>query len=394
MGGRSTSSVAGRWFWGSAAAAIALHAWLLFGGSVFGASELSGGDLRGGADLLPHLRLIQQMGESPEIRSVYPPAYHALGALVTPWLGLAAFPKFVGLLGAIALIAGFRAFQRAAALPDAASALFAWAPYTFALSWCLPKIEAVGYGLALMALAAQTRHRYAVLALLLAATFWVHTAAALLLGLCGGVLALANRDRRALTALAVGALGALPLIAAHWTDGCTLAQALLFSPGDYLRANLARGHDWISLIALVGPIGLGLAWVGAPALWRDHRPLAWMCVVIVVLYLNELWLAPFSARTTLDLLRGLTILAIPVAIAGGRAVSERPRAQAAAIAACAAWAIGVSAFVVPGSCHTRPIELAAIENLRVDRCTFRWRLQRHAPGRPAAATSLLPTDRP
>ncbi len=136
--------------------------------------------------------------------------------------------------------------------------------------------------------------------------------------------------------------------------------------------------------------------MGAPALWRERPSLAWTCVVIVVLYLNELWLAPFSARTTLDLLRGLTILAIPVSIAGGWALAQRPRATAAVIAACAAWAIGVTAFVVPGSCHTRSIDLAAIETLSVERCTFRWRAplrSRHAPGR-SAATLSLSTGRP
>ncbi len=39
--------------------------------------------LAGGADLLPHLRLIQLMAEEPALRSVYAPAYHAIGALVT-----------------------------------------------------------------------------------------------------------------------------------------------------------------------------------------------------------------------------------------------------------------------------------------------------------------------
>lgn len=382
----ASEPIGGRWFWGSAAAALGLHAWLLFGGD----------GLRGGADIQPHLRLVQLMGEAPGLRSIYPPAYHALGALVSPWLGLAVFPKLAGLLGAAALIAGFRAFQQAAALPEAASALFAWVPYTFSLSWCLPKIEAAGYGLALAALAVQCKRRYAGLAALLATTFWVHTAAALLLGLCGGVLALADRDRRALLALATGTLGAFPLIAAHWGAGCTLAEALLFSPGDYLRDRVALGHDWISLVALVGPIGLGLAWMGAPALWRERPSLAWTCGVIVVLYLNELWLAPFSARTTLDLLRGLTILAIPISIAGGWALAQRPRAMAAAIVACAAWAIGVTALVVPGSCHTRSIDLATIETLSVERCRFRWqapRQSRHAPGRSAATLSLW-TGRP
>ena len=88
----ASEPIGGRWFWGSAAAALGLHAWLLFGGD----------GLRGGADIQPHLRLVQLMGEAPGLRSIYPPAYHALGALVSPWLGLAVFPKLAGLLGAAA----------------------------------------------------------------------------------------------------------------------------------------------------------------------------------------------------------------------------------------------------------------------------------------------------
>ena len=70
----------------SAAGALLLHAWLLFGESA----------LAGGADLTPHLRLIERMGEAPALRSVYPPGYHALGALLAPWLGVAGFAKTGG----------------------------------------------------------------------------------------------------------------------------------------------------------------------------------------------------------------------------------------------------------------------------------------------------------
>ena len=32
-------------------------------------------------------------------------------------------------------------------MPELSATLYAWAPYGFALSWCLPKIEAAGYGI-------------------------------------------------------------------------------------------------------------------------------------------------------------------------------------------------------------------------------------------------------
>jgi hypothetical protein len=356
-------------FWGSAAAALALHALLIFGA----------GGFHGGADLKPHLRLIQLMGEQPALRSVYAPAYHALGALLAPWIGLAAFPKLFALASAAGLIAGFRLFQRAARLPDAAAALFAWAPYTFALSWCLPKVEAAGYALCFAALGLLLKRRYLAVALLLAATFLVHTAAALFLGLCGGTLALARRDRRALLALAAGCLGAVPLVAAHLAAGCTLAQAMLFSPGDYLRTAAPTDGlaSWDRLLALANPIAVAAAALGVRELWQRWRPVAILCCVIAILYSNELWLAPFGARTTLDLLRGLTILAFPLALAAGAMLAGRPRATAAVVVASALWPIGTAYIAVPTSCHVKPIDLTEIHTLSVDRCTFRWRTPGH-----------------
>ena len=66
----------------SALAALALHAWLAFGGD----------GLQGGADLKPHLRLIQEMNAAPGIHNVYPPTYHALGAALAPAIGLDNYP--------------------------------------------------------------------------------------------------------------------------------------------------------------------------------------------------------------------------------------------------------------------------------------------------------------
>ena len=274
---------AGQLFWASAVGSIGLHAWLLF----------ANGPLHGGADLNPHLRLIQLMVDEPALRTPYPPTYHALGALLTPWIGLSAYPKWFALVSAIGLIAGFRSFQRGAGLPDEASALFAWAPYAFSLSWCLPKIEAAGYAIAFAALGLLVRRHYVGLALALAATFFVHTAAALFAGLCGGVLALSRRDARALGALAIGSLGAVPLLASHLAAGCSLAESLLFSPGDYLRSQspVWSLDRFLRVFVLAGPIAIAAALFGARHLWERERSLAVLCVVVLALYLNELWLA-------------------------------------------------------------------------------------------------------
>jgi len=354
-----------RWLFGaSAGGALALHAWLL----------LRDPGLAGGADLAPHLRLIEQMREAPGLRTVYAPGFHALAALLAPALGLAGAVKAIAFAGAAGLVAGFCAFQRAAGLPPACAALFPWTPYLFALSWCLPKLESAGYALALAGLAALLRERRAAAAALLAATFHVHTAAALVFGLCGGVLALARRDARSLVALAAGALAAGPLVLAHLAAGCTFAQALLFSPGDYLRA-AGRSRDAsevLRLAALAGPLGVAAALAGAPRLAREHRDAALVAATFGALALSELWLAPLRIATTLDLLRALPLLAIAVAAAGGVFAASRPRVAARLVAACAAFALGAALLAVPGSCQRRPIELSAIGAYAVERCTFRW----------------------
>jgi len=353
--------VRGPFFW-SAIGALTLHAVLLVG------------PLAGGADLAPHLRLMQQMAEAPALRSVYAPTYHALGALLSSALSPAGAVKLLALGSAALLLLGFRRFQRAAELPEASAALFCWVPYGFALSWCLPKVEAAGYGLAFIGLAWIWEGRHWRVAIALAATFCVHTGAALFLGLTGGIAALALRDRRALVALALGCVLASPLFAAHWMAGCSPAEALLFSHGDYLRS--ATGWSSFPLFAriaaLAGPPAVVCAMLGAHTLWKQHRPVAWLALVAALLWANELWLLPFGSRTTLNLLRGLTVLAFPVAAAAGVFLADRPRAARAVIVASAVWALGCAWLALPGSCYREPVDGEQQDRLVVDRCTFRW----------------------
>jgi hypothetical protein len=91
------------------------------------------------------------------------------------------------------------------------------------------------------------------------------------------------------------------------------------------------------------------------------------------LYLNELWLAPFGAGTTLNLLRGLTLLAFGTAICGGVALADRRRIAPFALAACALWCLAAAAWVVPKSCHVQSMSVREVQHTAVDRCSFRWR---------------------
>lgn len=375
-----------RWlFRTSAAAALAIQALVVFGAP----------GLHGGEDLVPHLRLIELMLEAPGLHNVYAPAYHVLGALLSPLVGLELFPRLFALAGAAALMAGFRFFQRSAGLPAASAALFCFMPYTFSLSWCLPKVEAMGYALTLVGLGLLLRRRHMSVSIVLALTFLVHTAAALLLGLAGGVMALAGRDRRGLLALAGGTLLASPLFAIHVFSGCTVREAFLFSQNDYLRGALPWSFvgNPRTLLLLAAPLAIALAGAGAPDLWRRHRTVAIACSVLLLVYLNEIWLKPFGIGTTLDLRRGLTVLAIPIAASAGMALAAWPQLRVPLLALSAVFALSTTLFVVQDSCYVRPIDLAETREMVVHRCVFRW----HGPanrmgGRPAAGPSRLPAS--
>jgi hypothetical protein len=319
---------------------------------------------------------MEWMAESPALRNTYAPAFHLAGALLGSVLPLDVAVKLLALGAAGALIAGFRVFQRASGLPDASAALFCWAPYGFALSWCLPKVEAAGYGLAFAGLAWAWREHRPAVALALLGTLLIHTGAALFLGLCAGVLGLVRRDGRLLAALAVGCVLASPLFASHLAAGCSAAQALLFSEGDYLR-NAGRWSSFSlgwRLPVLASPVAIVCGAAGAAAFWRKHREVALVATVVLVLCTNELWLAPFGAGSTLNLLRGLTILAFPLSAAAGVFLAgQSPRVTLGVVAGCAVLAVASSALALPGSCHRKVVDFDRVATLELDRCSFRWR---------------------
>ena len=366
-----------RAFQGCAALALSLHLALIFGRS----------GLWGGDDLVPHLRLIQTPHVHGLVHNIYAPAYHVLGALATRIIDLALYPKLFAAVAAVLLIAGFRFFQRAAGLPSACAAIFCLTPFALSLSWCTPRIEAAGYGLMLFGLGFQLRGQRVALAVLLALAFYVHTASALLFGIAGGVLALARREPRDLAALAVGSLGVIPLLAVHLSAGCSISEAFLFARGGYTRA-LAEPlipPRWPWILPLAGPVGVLAAVLGARELWRGHRTIGIVCAALLCLYFNNLWLAPFELRTAVTLLRGLSVLAIPVAVAAGVYASRSWRTGLLTLAAAAVFSLFASARVVPNACFVRPIELAEIAAVSVDRCQFLWRAPKRIHANPGAS---------
>jgi hypothetical protein len=364
---------------------------------VHAALLLSSHGLRAGEDMVAHLRLIEAMRESPGLHNTYAPAYHVLGALLAPLVGLAVYPRLFAFASAVALIFAFRAFQRAAELPAASAALFALSPYLCAMSWCIPKVEFMGHAVGLLGLTALLRRKYWGAALAVLAGFSVHIAATLVFGFVAGVLCLARRDVRGLVALAVGSLAAVPIFAAHLAAGCSLAQAFQFSSTGYLAPLKDMGAtDWLRVLALASPLALVAAAAGAEPLWRRSRPLALVCLGALAFYLNDLWLLPFGIRSAAGLQRGLSVLAIPVAIAGGVAVSRwRPARVRAFLAVCAVWFVASVIWVLPGTCWVRPIDVAEANGLRVRRCEFAWgRIRPGVPRRPGAGRPVRPRPGP
>jgi hypothetical protein len=230
------------------------------------------------------------------------------------------------------------------------------------------------------------RRRWFALAAAVAACFYLHTAAALLFGVTAGTLALARRDARALVALAAGALGALPLLFAHLAAGCTFAQALLFAPGGYARplAEQLLPPQWPWLAPLANPMALLAAVLGAGAIWRRSRSLACFSAALVALWATNFWLAPFGIRTLVTPLRGLSVLAIPIALSAGVWGAERARREAVLLGLSAIFAVISLPLVVPHACYVRRITLAELDGVHVNRCEFLWRAAPRGATPPAA----------
>ena len=111
-----------------------------------------------------------------------------------------------------------------------------------------------------------------------------------------------------------------------------------------------------------------------------------MSATVFALYWNELWLAPFGMGSTLNLLRGLALLAFAVAIPAGFALDARRRLAPWILASCALWAGASSLWVVPNSCYTQTFTAAEIRATSVDRCTFRWHNVKRERPNPGAVT--------
>jgi len=132
---------------------------------------------------------------------------------------------------------------------------------------------------------------------------------------------------------------------------------------------------------LTNPLAVVAAALGVRRAWDRHRTTTAVCAVVMVLYLNELWLAPLGRGTTLNLLRGLTLLAIPVSVWGGIALARYPRWRAWVLSLSVLWLVSTAFTAVPRTFFIRPIALTELEALQVERCTFRWRGPHIQPSR-------------
>jgi hypothetical protein len=368
----------------SAAFAIALHVFLIFGRD----------GVWGGGDLIPHLHVLHAMREKLALYNTYAPGYSMLGALASPIVGAELYVKYFALAAFLSLIAGFRFFQRAAHLPEAASAVFVFTPYWLALSSCTPKVEALGYALLLVCLGLLLKNRYVGAGLVLAACFYWHTASALLLGLVGGILCVARRDMRGIAALAFGSALAIPLVATHLAAGCSLAESLMLARGGFspVVGTPVVPPNWPWLVPLANPAVLVAASLGAASTWRWNRPIAILCCAFVLLYFNNVWLAPFEIRTLVTLLRGLPMLAIAIAIAAGVFASRSTRTALWVVGLAAAGAVVSLPSAIPNACFTKRIDLAQASSTSIDRCIFRWQLPAGGQSQPPGAGP--PHERP
>ena len=87
-------------------------------------------------------------------------------------------------------------------------------------------------------------------------------------------------------------------------------------------------------------------------------------------------------------LRGLSVLAIPVAMSAGLWAAARRWREATLLGLCAAYALLACPWVVPKACYVRPIALAELDGVHVERCEFLWRAA------PAAAAAPAPEQSP
>jgi hypothetical protein len=135
--------------------------------------------------------------------------------------------------------------------------------------------------------------------------------------------------------------------------------------------------NWPWLLPLANPASLVAAGLGAASTWRRNRPIAILCCLFIFLYFNNLWLAPFDIRTLVTLLRGLPLLAIPVAIAAGVFATRSARTAVCVVGLAAVVALASVPTAIPNACFTKRIDLAEIAGTTVERCIFRW----HMPAR-------------
>jgi len=81
---------------------------------------------------------------------------------------------------------------------------------------------------------------------------------------------------------------------------------------------------------------------------------------------------PFEIRTLVTLLRGLTMLSIPVALAAGVFAARSPRHTRWVVALAVGAALLAVPTAIPNACFTRRIDPLQAADVTVERCVFVW----------------------
>ena len=337
-------------------------------------------NLIAGGDMYVHLRLIELSFSSFDIRNVYAPLYHILGAFLAPILGLSIYVKLFALTTALSLMLSFDFFRRSANLPVECSYFFFLNPYLIYCSYQPPKIELLGYTFMFLSLAHLFRRQYAWLAVSIAFGFWAHTAAALFSLMCLGILSVFDRNWKGLFAGAFGFLLVTPLISVHLQDGCELIDALFFFTikaykGETYSPSL---EELVTILFLLNPLVFLYTLFGVQTTWQHSRAITMLGAALIGIYLHPLliWVLNSSkVGDAIDLQRGISALYLPLSVFSGMLFATRRNIWGrAALCSQALLSVILPIIFLSGwiTIYIYTIDFDMLDRIKPHRCSLVW----------------------